>query len=99
MKMEPPLFESRAEALDHFRRKYPRGTDYTTILEKDDCQPDGGGLSLSFSAPNHVASRHFVDSDGQPGSMAVHQRWCIWFAFDQDGKLESIEAELVSLPG
>jgi hypothetical protein len=96
--MDFPEFESRADVQAHFSRKYPQGTDRATISKADKCQPDGEGLSLSFAAPNHVGSRHYVDADGQPGCLEMNMRWCVWFIFDPEGKLGFIEVELVPLP-
>jgi hypothetical protein len=93
---EPPLFDSREKCVRHFRKKYPKGTPFEVIAAGEACERGGGTLTLTFDAPNHVASRHFVDNDGNPGSRAVPQQWYVEFLFNDDLTLNAIEACLVS---
>ena len=90
------LFDSRAACLKHFREKYPKGTPFEVIATAEACEKGGGSLTLTFDAPNHTASRHYVDADGNPGSMGVAQLWYVEFFFGEDLTLARIEADLVS---
>lgn len=90
------IFENKEQVKKWFLKNYPRGTDRENITEIEGVVQDETGVWKLFDAPNHIASRHFVDLNGNRRSAGVKQSWMVIFLFNKKTKLKGVDAFLIS---
>ena len=87
-------FDSRDDLLKELRRRYRKGTGKKEIEKSEGVILKYPRGELSFPAPNHVGSRHYRDSNGEFRSSGFSCSWYVTFIFDDEARLNSVNADL-----